>query len=136
MAKNTATKSAPAADIVTGESEIDILRATLAERGAEIERLTVALQSAEMPEGARIRLARDTEYDAATLARTLANAASEAGRVRVDAESKGFRVTCKAEIDVTERAYKPVTDREKAAVAIHAAAFRLHTAIQRLGKVK
>jgi len=68
--------------------------------------------------------------------RTLANAASEAGRVRVDAESKGFRVTCKAEIDVTERAYKPVTDREKAAVAIHAAAFRLHTAIQRLGKVK
>jgi len=65
MAKNTATKSAPAADIVTGESEIDILRATLAERGAEIERLTVALQSAEMPEGARIRLARDTEYDAA-----------------------------------------------------------------------
>lgn len=135
MAKKTATKSV-ASDIVTGESDIDILRVTLAEREAEIERLTVALQSAEKPEGARIRLARDTEYDAATLARTLANCASEAGRVRVNAESKGFRVTGKAEIETVERAFAPKTDREKASVAVHVAAFRLHTALARLAKVK
>jgi len=137
MAKNTATKSAPsAADIVTGESENDILRATLAEREAEIERLTVALQSAEKPEGSTLRLARDADYSASVLAKTLANCASEAGRVRVEAATKGFKVTGRAEIETVERAFAPNTDREKASVAVHVAAFRLHAAIQRLGKVK
>jgi len=135
MAKNTATKSAPAA-VVTGESEIDRLRAELALAQSEIERLTVLLQSAEKPEGSTLRLARDADYSASVLAKTLANCASEAGRVRVEAATKGFKVTGRAEIETVERAFAPNTDREKASVAVHVAAFRLHAAIQRLGKVK
>ena len=130
-------KTAPApAPIVSGESEVDKLRAELALAQAENERLTVALQSAERPVGASIRLARDADYQAETLAKTLANCASEAGRVRVEAATKGFKVTGKAEIETVERAFAPKTDREKASVAVHVAAFRLHAALARLGKVK
>ena len=137
MATKTEKKSvAESGAYRVAESEIDILRATLAEREAEIERLTVALQSAEKPEGSTLRLARDADYSAAVLAKTLANCASEAGRVRVDAVTTGFRVSSKKETEVSEREYKPVTDREKAAVGVHAAAFRLHAALARLAKVK
>ncbi len=132
--KKTA-KNAPA-PVAAGESEVDKLRAELALAQAENERLTVALQTAERPVGASIRLARDAYYDADTLAKTLANCASEAGRVRVDAVTTGYRVTAKKETEVSDREYKPISDREKAAVGVHAAAFRLHAALARLGKVK
>jgi len=131
MAKNTATKPKPAA-VVTGESENDILRATLAEREAEIERLTVALQSATSPESIRLG---DAEFQPAALARILANARSEAFRVldksaTVSAVRYGAAKGGGKQMTVTEANFVPKTDAEKLAVRRFIAGYRLALTLQ------
>jgi len=133
MAKNTATKPTPApASIASGESEINILRATLAEREAEIERLTVALQSAPVSEPIRLG---DSEFSAATLAKILANARSEAFRVldksaTVSAIRYGAAKGGGKQMTVTEANFVPKTDAEKLAVRRFIAGYRLALTLQ------
>jgi len=128
-----ATKTKPQdASVVAGESEIDILRATLAEREAEIERLTVALQSVPAPEPIRLG---DAEFSPATLAKILANARSEAFRVldksaTVSAVRYGAAKGGGKQMTVTEANFVPKTDAEKLAVRRFIAGYRLALTLQ------